>query len=96
MPKLTSRHWSEGLLLGLVDFRIGDKVSCQMPLTITTRLGSDMELGRCTVKISQIKKIVRFRWRVYEGRLYVQLVMIAILCVYRRFKVPYREERLIT
>jgi hypothetical protein len=49
---------SEGLLLDLVDFRIGEEViSCHMPLTIILRMGREVDLGGCTVEMKQTKEI---------------------------------------
>jgi hypothetical protein len=43
---------SGGILLDLMDFRTGAEAStCHMPLTITIRMGRDMDIGGSTVEI---------------------------------------------
>jgi hypothetical protein len=89
---------SEGLLLDLVDFKIGEEViSFHMPLTIILRMGREMDLGGCTVEMNQTKNIVRFRWTEYmkEDFMYT-LCDDSSVYLYREFKVPYIEARLTT
>jgi hypothetical protein len=84
---------SEGLLLALVDFRIGEEViSCHVPLTIILRMGREMDLGGCTVVMNQTKKIVRFRWTkcINEDFMYTLCDDSSVLCRLRDWLINNR------